>query len=132
MLRLLNFAAVVGLIGSALYAYHIKYDTIWYVEAVVKLKHEIQREHDVIDVMRADWAYVTRPERVQALAEKAGLELQPLALAQIVRAGDLPEKAAKVDTIGRKLEALGLAEPTNTPTVAKGGAVTPSTLQRKP
>ena len=49
MLRFLNVVAVVGLIGSALYAYRIKYDTIWYVESVVKLLGMVNAEPDFAD-----------------------------------------------------------------------------------
>lgn len=114
MLRILNVLAVLALLGSAAYAYQIKYETIYYAEQLVKMRHAIDRERDTIGVLRAEWAHLIRPERVQALAAKF-LDLQAPSLAQIVRANDLPAKAAKVDAIGRKLEALGLGEPTNTP-----------------
>ncbi len=65
-------------------------------------------------MLRAEWAHLTRPERIQALADKF-LDLQPIALRQIVSADALPERTARTDAIGGKLESLGLAEPTNTP-----------------
>jgi hypothetical protein len=49
------------------------------------------------------------------------LDTQPLALNQIVKAGDLPLPAAKVDSIGRKLEALGLGQ-SSTPSAGVTGA----------
>ena len=74
----------------------------------------IQAERDEIGVLRAEWAHLARPERIQELATKY-LDLQPLSLNQIVAASAIPERSVRVDTIGRKLETLGLAEPTNTP-----------------
>ena len=114
MVRILNILAIVALIGSAIYAYTIKYETIFHAETIVKLKHQIKAKQDHIGMLRAEWAHLTRPERIQALADKF-LDLQPLALNQIVKADALPDKAPRVDAIGRKLEALGLGEPTNTP-----------------
>ncbi len=114
MVRILNIIAIAALIGSAIYAYTVKYETIFHAERIVKLKHEIKAKQDQIGVLRAEWAHLTRPERIQALADKL-LPLQPVALTQIVTADALPAKAPKVDSIGRKLESLGLAEPTNTP-----------------
>ncbi len=114
MVRFLNILAIATLIGSAIYAYSIKYDTILHAEKIVKLKHEIQREQDQIDMLRAEWAHLTRPERIEALAGKF-LDLQPSALSQTVRADALPDKAPRIDEIGNKLGALGLAAPTNTP-----------------
>lgn len=127
MLRTLNVLAVLALIGSAVYAYQIKYETIYYAEQLVKMRHAIDRERDNIGVLRAEWAHLVRPERVQALAAKF-LDLQALSLGQIVKASDLPAKTPKFDAIGRKLEALGLGEPTNTPQAqAAASSATPST-----
>ncbi len=114
MLRILNVVAVAALVASAIYAYSIKYETIFHAERIVKLKHDIKAEEDEIGMLRAEWGHLTRPERIQALSDKF-LDLQPLALNQIVKAEALPDKAPKVDAIGRKLETLGLGEPTNTP-----------------
>jgi cell division protein FtsL len=132
LLRYLNVLAIAALVGSALYAYSIKYETILFSEQIVKVQHSIQREQDRIAALRAEWAYITRPERLQALADRH-LEMQQLANSQIIiSASDLPDQPPKVDTIGRKLESLGLAEPTSTPRDAKasGGAVTPSARPR--
>jgi cell division protein FtsL len=121
MLRFLNVMAIVALVGSAVYAYSIKYETIFYAERITKLKHEMQAERQAIGTLRAEWSHLTRPERIQELSAKH-LDLQPLALTQIVKADSLPERAAKVDSIGRKLESLGLSEPTNTPREGKAAA----------
>ncbi len=114
MVRFLNVAAIVALIGSAIYAYSVKYQTIFYAEEIVHLQHEIRTEKDAIGVLRADFAHLARPERVAALADRF-LNMQAPSLMQIVRIDALPEKRAKDDAIARKLEVLGLAAPTNTP-----------------
>jgi cell division protein FtsL len=126
MVRILNILAITALMGSAIYAYTIKYETIFHAETIVKLQHEMKVEQDQIGTLRAEWAHLTRPERIQALADKF-LDLQPVALNQIVQAEALPGKAPRVDAIGRKLEALGLAEPTNTPGDATLDAAVSST-----
>jgi cell division protein FtsL len=129
MVRMLNMLAIAALIGSAIYAYTIKYETIFHAETIVKLQHEVKLEQDQIGTLRAEWGHLTRPERIQALADKF-LDLQPVALNQIVRAEVLPGKAPRVDSIGRKLQALGLAEPTNTPGDAALDAAVSSTPPR--
>ena len=123
MLRFLNVAAILIIIGSAVYAYSVKYQTILFSEQIVKMKHELAREEEDISALRAEYSSLTRPDRLQALADKH-LDLRPLALNQIVKAIDLPDRAARVDAIGRKLESLGLAEPTATPHGAADAAVT--------
>ncbi|MGH6935311.1 MAG: cell division protein FtsL [Methylocella sp.] len=114
MVRVLNILAIAALIGSAIYAYTIKYETIFHAEAIAKLQHAIKQEQNQIGTLRAEWAHLARPERIQALADRF-LDLQPIALNQIVRAEALPGKAPRVDVVGRKLEALGLGNQTNTP-----------------
>ena len=127
MLRFLNVVAVAALIGSAVFAYSVKYETILFAEQILKTRHLIAAEQDGIDKLQAEWAILTRPDRLASLAGQ-GLTLQKLSLDQIVQAADLPDPPPKVDSIGRKLDALGLGEPTATPADphAGGSAATPS------
>ena len=126
MWRILNVFAVLGLVASAVYAYTVKYETILFAEQIIKVKHDIQVEQDAIDRLRAQWALLTRPERIQVLADK-NLSLHQLSLDQIVQVAELPPRPPKVDDIGRKLDDLGLGEPTNTPRAGKPGSTpTPS------
>jgi cell division protein FtsL len=125
MWRLLHVIAIGALVASAVYVYSLKYQTIYASEQIVKTRHLIAKERDAINILRAEYAFLTRPDRLQALADKQ-LDMQPLSLHQIVKAADLPEPAAKVDSIGRKLESLGFSGPTATPTAGVTGA-TPST-----
>jgi hypothetical protein len=70
MLRLFNILAIVLLIASAVYAYTIKYQTAYRYEQIAKTKIEIKAERDALAVLRAEWAYMTRPERLQQLADQ--------------------------------------------------------------
>ena len=121
MIRILNVVACAALLGSAIYAYSIKYETIYHAENMAKLKREIQKERDALGVMKAEWSFLVRPDRVQPLVDKY-LELQPVLPGQMVSASALRERAQRVDTIGRKLETLGLDAPTNTPGGDKSAA----------
>jgi len=114
ILRTLNVFAVAALLGSAVYAYTVKYETIYFSEQISKLKNGNHRERESIAVLRAEWAHLVRPTRIQALADQH-LDLKQLSVDQILQVMDLPDRAPKVDSIGRKLELLGLAEPTSTP-----------------
>ncbi|HXW20217.1 MAG TPA: hypothetical protein VEK35_06935 [Roseiarcus sp.] len=121
MWRLMHIAAFAALVASAVYVYSIKYQTIWWSEQIVKTRHAIEREQDAINVLRAEYAFLTRPERLQSLADKE-LSLQPLALNQIVKASDLPEPQPKVDSIGQKIESLGPLAVTASPSAGITGA----------
>lgn len=129
MIRLLNVAAIAALIGSAIYAYSIKYQTIFYAEEIVHLKHEIRLQRDAIGLLRADFVHLSRPERVSALADRF-LNMQEPSLKQLVTIDGLPDKTAKDDEIAQKLEALGLGQPTNTPQTTGNEPTTPSTKPR--
>jgi hypothetical protein len=108
MLRLFNILAVVLLIASAVYAYTIKYQTAYRYEQIAKTKIEIKAERDALAVLRAEWAYMTRPERLQQLADRYLPDLAPLQPPQIVAVTAIPERAAHGDAIAGKLDALGL------------------------
>jgi hypothetical protein len=78
IVRVLHMLAIAGLIGSAAYAYSIKYETLYHAEQVAKLKAKVQRERDGIAVLRAEWQHLNRPDRLQAAVER---QLEALLLA---------------------------------------------------
>ena len=105
MLRLLNVLAILGLIGTAAWAYSIKYETIYYAEQVKKLERRLDRERDAIAVLRAEWQHVNKPTRLQVLSDRH-LQLQSLQATQIAKASDLPAKPKEQDMLGSKLDQL--------------------------
>jgi hypothetical protein len=130
MIKLLHFLAISALVGSAGYAYSIKYETLYHAEQVAKLKAKVQRERDAIAVLRAEWQHLNRPDRLQATVERH-LDMQPLTVQQMARLSDLPNRPPREDGIGRKLESLGLLEPTATPKDTATESRTPSTQTPK-
>lgn len=123
MVRLLNVLAIAALVGSAIYAYSIKYETIFRAEKIVQLHQQIKSEEDSIAMLRAEWEHVSRPERVEALADKF-LDLHEPSLRQIVPIGALPDKKA---TTGAQPDVPGPEAPTNTPQDANAGVQTTPT-----
>jgi hypothetical protein len=132
MLRFLNIVAIVALIGSAVYAYSIKYQTSFQAEQILKMKHEITAERNAIAVLRAEWSFLTRPERLQQLSDRY-LDLQQLGVNQIVSASVIPDKAERVDSIGQRLNSLGLDGSTSAVTTsgAEAAPTTPKSTGRK-
>ena len=114
MLRILNVLAILVLVGSALYAYSIKYATLYQAERMVKLKHELQNEKDALAVLRAEWAHVANPVRIETLADQH-LGGQVMQLSQIATLATLPDKTARGDEIGAKMLDLGLSDATAKP-----------------
>jgi hypothetical protein len=131
MIRLINVAAICCLIASALYAYRIKYDTLYDTEEAAKLVRQVEAEKVAIETLRGEWQAMSAPARLQILADKY-LDLVPLNVRHTaVSPADLPRKEAEGDEIGRTLDALGLGEPTTTPSRGGPAGSTP-TGSRKP
>lgn len=131
IVRYLNAIAVIALVASAGYAYSTKYATMLYTAEIQKTKNTNKKLREDLRVLQAEWAHVIRPGRVQELADKH-LPLQQLKLDQVVAFADLPDRPPKTDSIGRKLKALGLSEPTNTPRsqpTARTGSAAKSTTR---
>ncbi len=124
MLRILNILAICALIGSAVYAYSIKYQTSFRAEQIAKTKLEIKAERDAIAVLRADWAYMTRPERLQPLADKYLPDYGPLQVTQLVSLQSLPQKT-RSDSIGAKLSEIGLSAEATPPATTAAPTTTP-------
>ena len=125
--RLLHAFAIAALIGSAAYVYGVKYRTIYASEQLVKMRHLIAKEKDAINMLRAEYAHLARPDRLQALADLK-LGFQPLQLSQIATVDELPEAKPKIDSIGRELELLGFMKDNVAPAVpvTVAGGATPS------
>lgn len=126
MMRLVRFfhvLAILVLIGSAGYAYSIKYETLYHAEQVAKLKSRIQKERDGIAVLKAEWQHLNRPDRLQAVVDRH-LDLQLINPQQLARLSDLPNKAPKTDEIARMLGMFETATPKEKRT---SDARTPST-----
>jgi hypothetical protein len=58
-----------------------------------RVRHDLARERESLHVLRAEWDYLNRPERIEALARKY-LKMEPAgASILIAKAGDLPAPA---------------------------------------
>jgi len=118
VIRLLNLIAVLGLIGSAIYAYSIKYDTLYQAGQVSKAQTQLKKERQAIAVLRAEWQLLTRPDRLQAAVERY-LALEPIGTTHLGRLADLPARPDRGDEIGRLLAAT--ATPKEKPVAGRGG-----------
>lgn len=105
MLRLINLAIFAALIGSASWAYSIKYETIYFADKLKRLDAEIERERERIALLRADWQHLSQPSRIQALADRH-LTVMPVRATQIIEPTQLPSKDLGEDLIGAKLDTL--------------------------
>lgn len=86
------------LILSAYWAYSVNYTTRAAERSVDALKQQIVEETDKIEVLRAEWAYLNRPERLTRLAE-ANFEILRLVPVRADHFGDIAD-VPKDDGLG--------------------------------
>ncbi len=96
-MRFINLFVIATLVIAAAYVYEIKFETTLQAERLAKLRSEIRRERDAIAVLRAEWAKLDSPARIQSLARRH-LALQPIVPTQIDSLDQLPERPAQVAT----------------------------------
>ncbi len=67
MRLLLNLSAAVLVVVCAVWAYRVNYATQEATDRVADLRQQIADEREAIAVLKAEWAYLNRPDRLQAL-----------------------------------------------------------------
>lgn len=90
-MRLLNILVICALIAAATYVYKIKFDSTLQAERVAKLHGEIRKERNAIAALRAEWAKLETPARIQGLAERH-LKLVPVKSTQFDQLDKLPQR----------------------------------------
>ena len=95
MIRLLNICVIAALVAAAAYVYKIKFESTRQAERLANIRTEIRREHDAIAALRAEWATLENPARIQGLSARH-LPLRPADAAQYDPLDNLPERAPLV------------------------------------
>ena len=88
MRKLIFFTLLACSIGAAFWLYQLKFETRRVQARVQQLEQLIDRAESDIAVLRAEWNFLTRPERIERLANEH-LELKPAGAAQYRRRSDL-------------------------------------------
>jgi hypothetical protein len=94
-MRLLNILVIAALILAASFVYKIKFDSTLQAERVAKLHNELRRERDAVARLRAEWAKLDTPGRIQGLTERH-LKLQPVQATQFGSFDALPARPPQV------------------------------------
>jgi hypothetical protein len=125
-MRIIHLLVVGMLIFAAAYVYRIKMESTSRVERVQRLNAEIREQRDAIAVLRAEWARLDAPLRLQGLAERH-LALKPIVATQYDQLKNLPErppsfaKPGDPDPIGAMINTIEAA----TDAASVTGAVRP-------
>lgn len=112
MLRSLDIVLIVVMTAAATVTYTIKHQAENKLEEVRKLEAGIKLEEDTIDLLRADWALLTQPNRLEKLVGvyQKDLQLAPTDPTQLARPEELPMLRADLPPPADVLEAMGLAK----------------------
>ncbi|ANP86446.1 cell division protein FtsL [Rhizobium leguminosarum] len=119
MLRTFDLVLIGVMTATAAVTYTIKHRAELKVEEVHRLEAEIKLEKDTIDLLKADWALQSQPNRLERLvkAYNEELKLQPTESTALVHAKELPMLKSEVpvpDVTEAKASAKGA------PDTAKG------------
>ena len=90
-MRIIHFLVVGMLVFAAAYVYRIKMESTSRVERVQRLNAEIREQRDAIAVLRAEWAKLDAPLRLQGLAERH-MPVKPINAHQYDDLKNLPER----------------------------------------
>ena len=113
-MRVIHLLVIGVLVFAAAYVYRIKMGSTSRTERVLRLHAEIREQRDAIAVLRAEWARLDAPLRLQGLAERH-LALKPLNATQYDSLKNLPERPPRLvrpgdpDPIGAMLEMIDAA-----------------------
>ena len=69
--------------------YQLKYHVVRLEEDLAKLNRDLIAERQAVKVVKAEWSYLNRPERLYNLAARY-LELGPAVVRRLARLDDLP------------------------------------------
>ncbi len=120
MMRLINILVICALVLAAASVYKIKFDSTLQGARVAKLRNELRHERDAIAVLRAQWAKLDTPARIEELAGRF-LKLQPVKSHQFDSFDNLPARPPVAtpgnDPIGAMIAPAAPAAPATTGSV---------------
>ena len=106
-MRFVHLIVVAALVCAAAYVYKSKFEVTLQAEQVAKQRAEIRRERDAVAALRAQWAQLDNPDRIQGLSQRH-LQLKPIQPTQFDQIDRLPERPANApvnaDPIGALIE----------------------------
>ncbi len=91
MRTVLYILTTLSVIGLAFWAYRENYATQQALNDTEKLRSEIRDSHSKLAVLKAEWAYLNRPDRLRDLAE---MNFDRLGLLPL-----LPEQFGQIDQV---------------------------------
>ena len=116
-MRLLHLIVIAALVTAAVYVYKIKFDSTLQAERVAKLRTDLHRVRDATAALRAEWAQLDNPTRIQGLVQRH-FQLKPVEAAQFDGLDHLPDQPTSLvppdvqDPIGAMIDMAAPEYPT--------------------
>lgn len=89
--RIVHLFVICALVFAAAYVYRVKMESTVRTERVLQLRADIRAERDAIASLKAEWAKLENPSRLQVLASRY-LTLKPLETVQYDQLKNLPPR----------------------------------------
>lgn len=112
--RWVNLVLVAAMIVGAVLTYDAKHDAEQAAERVQALRAQIQKEKEMIDLLRAEWSVLTQPARLQGLVERYQQELglRAFDVRQIATIDEIPARPIGTEHLsGRPALSASIANP---------------------
>ncbi len=109
---------MVCILGAMSLLYMVRYKTQYTQEEIASIQQRIAEEREATHVLKAEWAYLTRPERLQQLTGQLQ-DMQPMTQDRIIAIQDIPLQEGSTETASQTA-----AVPTN-PTTDTPAAASP-------
>ena len=91
-MRFIHLLVICALVIGVSYVYRIKMESTARTERVQRLHADVRKHREAIAALRAEWARLDSPRRLQGLAERH-LKLKPLDARQYDQLKNLPERS---------------------------------------
>jgi hypothetical protein len=91
MRRPVTLAALVLTAAVSYGIYEIKYDVVELEQELARLNRDLIAEREAVKVLKAEWSYLNRPERLEKLAERH-LELGPAQVRSLASLDEVPPR----------------------------------------
>jgi len=126
MIRAVLILGIACLVGLAAFVYRIKYESAGLNREITKLERAIDGERDSIAALKAQFSALSKPSRLQGLAERHLAHLKPFSVSQMASIRDIPERLPDLGDFIDKLP-LGAGLP-----VVDSEVGSPTGTERKP
>lgn len=117
MLRTFDLILIGAMAAAATVTYQIKHNTDEKVQDLRRIETEIKLEKDTIELLQADWALLTQPNRLEKLTNvyHDELQLQQTDPNQLARVNELPMLKSQVPA-PQVAAGVPMPKPTDKPT----------------